>query len=118
MTLVTGYNVEVRESPVHGWGVFATEDMPEGTVVEESPLSRSSINVEYNRHTSLNNYFWMDEHDNYIFSLGLASVFNRSDNPNMKFEAFLEDNFYRFTTSREVQKDEELFIDYSKRILR
>ena len=31
--------------------------------------------------------------------------------------AFLDHNYYRFTTSRDINKGEELFIDYGKRIL-
>tara|TARA_Y100000310_G_scaffold314474_1_gene363864 strand:- start:1117 stop:1479 length:363 start_codon:yes stop_codon:yes gene_type:complete len=118
MNLVTAQDVEVRESEIHGWGVFAQVDIPKDTVVEESPLAKTGMAIEDSRHTYLNNYFWDDTQGNYIFSLGLASVFNRSDIPNLVFEAFLEEGFYRFTASRDLWEGEELFIDYTKRILR
>ena len=118
MNLVTAHNVEVRNSPVHGWGVFAKENIPEGTIVEESPLTHTTIHCENDRHRFLNDYFWSDKNNNYVLSLGLGSVFNRSDTPNVSFEAFMEDNFQRYITSNDVSKDEELFVDYSKRILR
>jgi SET domain-containing protein len=117
-SLVTAHDVEVRESEIHGWGVFAKTDIHEGIVVEESPLTRTTIHSENDRHTFLNNYFWSDEEDNYILSLGLASVFNRSNTPNLIFEAFLDEGFYRFTACRDLWEGEELFIDYTKRILR
>ena len=115
--LITSHKIEVRTSPVHGRGVFAKEDIEENVVVEESHLIDSGIKIEsiVPSHV-MNNYFWgTSDGERYLISLGLASMFNHDDNPNTKFEYIREENIYRFTTNRFINKNEELFINYSNR---
>lgn len=116
-SLITANKIEARTSPVHGRGVFAKEDIEESVVVEESHLVDSGIKIEsiVPSHV-MNNYFWSTpDGERYLISLGLASVFNQSENPNLKFEYIVNENIYRFTTIRLIEKDEELFINYAGR---
>ena len=112
--LVTSHKIEVRNSPVHGRGVFAIQDIEENVVVEESHVIDSAVKIEsvVLSHV-MNNYFWTTtDGERYLLSLGLASVFNSSHKPNLKFEYIVDENLYRFTTNRFIYRNEELFIDY------
>jgi hypothetical protein len=114
---ITAHKLEVRDSPVHGRGVFAIEDIEENVVVEESHLVDSAVRIEsVVLSHMMNNYFWATtDGERYLISLGLASVFNQSERPNLKFEYIVDENIYRFTTNRFINRDEELFIDYGGR---
>jgi len=116
-TLITSHKIEVRNSPVHGRGVFANQDIEENVVVEESHLIDSGIRIESVKPSDvMNNYFWgTTDGERYLISLGLASVFNSSHKPNLKFEYIVDENLYRFTTKRFINRNEELFIDYGDR---
>jgi len=116
-SLVTAHKLEVRDSPVHGRGVFANQDIEENVVVEESHLIDSGLKIESFAHSQvMNNYFWgTNDGERYLISLGLASVFNQSEKPNLKFEYIVDENIYRFTTTRLIHKNEELFINYGDR---
>lgn len=116
-TYITAHKLEVRDSPVHGRGVFATEDIKENVVVEESHLVETEVGPGCNKYT-LDRYFWSGlKEGTHLISLGLASVFNSSETPNLKFEYIVEENIYRFTTTRLIHKDEELFINYAERVV-
>ena len=117
VSYITAHKVEMRDSDVHGRGVFASEDIEEGTVVEESHLIETQVGPGCNKYT-LDSYFWEGQKEkSHLISLGLASVFNQSETPNTKFEYIREENIYRFTTNRFINKNEELFINYSQRII-
>ena len=109
--MITANKVEIRQSPLHGFGVFAKEDIDAGEVIEESPIFLTNIENTNKLH-NFNDYFW--SHDGkYILSFGLSSVFNNDEeNPNCVREVFLDDRFYRFTVINNVSKDEEILISY------
>lgn len=114
-TYITAHKVEMRDSDVHGRGVFAVEQIEEGVVIEESHLVQTEVGPGCNKYT-LDSYFWSGLRDNsHLISLGLSSVFNHKENPNLKFEYIVNENIYRFTTTRLIHKDEELFINYMDR---
>ncbi len=113
MNLITARNIEVRESPVHGWGVFAIEDIPKNTVIEESPVVETNIKGKDNRIAILDRYCWGDPDIGYVFTMGLGAVFNtKSNDADVLMEWYLKKRFFRYTTIKNVKKDQELFIDY------
>jgi len=118
--LVTSYKVAVRNSSIHGRGVFAKENIERDTIIEESYLVDSGLEIESVRKCNvMNNYFWSTlDGGRYLLTIGLACAFNESKNPNTKIEYIVEENIYRFTTTRYIEKDEELFINYADRIIR
>lgn len=116
MDLITGYKIVVSDSPGKGRGIFATDFIPSGTVVEESHIVDIGVPTEECRDSKMPLYFWGTE-DNmrYMVSLGLASIFNHSDFPNTKRECDTMNSIYVFTTMCDIYEGEELFIDYQDR---
>lgn len=109
--MITANKVEIRQSPLHGFGVFAKEDINAGEVIEESPIFLTDIKHASKFH-NFNDYFWSHD-EKYILSFGLSGVFNNDEeNPNCVREVFLDDRFYRFTVINNVRENEEILISY------
>jgi uncharacterized protein len=109
--------IEVRDSSVHGRGVYATELIPEGSRIIEYTGERVSWEAAPN-----------DEDDPHTFNFGLengevinpeiggndARWINHSCDPNC--EAVEEDDRIFIDAIRDIQAGEELFYDYALEI--
>ena len=107
--------IEVKQSPIHGWGVFATEDIEKGELIEECPLvflptPRGETNyclVDYT-------FVWpkSDDWTNFVVALGYGSVYNHSDTPNATWEDNLENKTFKFIATQYIKKGDEIFTYY------
>jgi uncharacterized protein len=109
--------IEVRESGVHGHGVYAMESIPKGTRIIEYTGQRVSWEAAPN-----------GDNDPHTFNFGLdsgevinpeiggndARWINHSCNPNC--EAIEEDDRIFIHALRDIQAGEELFYDYALEI--
>ena len=109
--------IEVRESAVHGCGVYAAQFIPEGTRIVEYTGQRVSWEAAPD-----------DENDPHTFNFGLengevinpeiggndARWINHCCNPNC--EAIEEDNRIFIYAMRDIEAGEELFYDYAMEI--
>jgi SET domain-containing protein len=109
--------IEVRESGVHGHGVYAMESIPRSTRIIEYTGQRVSWEGAPN-----------DENDPHTFNFGLdngevinpqiggndARWINHSCDPNC--EAIEEDDRIFIDALRDIQAGEELFYDYALEI--
>jgi SET domain-containing protein len=109
--------IEVRESAVHGRGVYAAQFIPEGTRIIEYTGQRVSWEAAPD-----------DENDPHTFNFGLengevinpevggndARWINHCCNPNC--EAIEEDNRIFIYAMRDIEASEELFYDYAMEI--
>jgi len=101
--------VFVQASTIHGLGVFAAQDIPDGQIIEKCPLLRLDIDE---KDVLLANYrFWWMEAEKrlyYVMALGYGSLYNYSNN----FNAYFHCNKETFTTTKDIKKGEEIFVDY------
>ena len=103
--------VEVRDSPIHGRGCFATTRIPPNTRVLEYTGRRISLREANDRYWNRPTVFLFGLKDGTIIDgLGIASFVNHSCDPNCKAEE--EDGRIWYRTLRGIKKDEELTIDY------
>ncbi len=113
--LVPPQKLEVKESPGKGLGVFATQDIAEGEILEDCPVK--SLGNEL----SATNVF-SDYRFNYpkgvgsklrVLTLGLGAVFNHSDNNNAYWinHPGIEQVF-RFVATRDIKSGEEVCTSY------
>lgn len=108
--------IVVRDSELHGLGVFATVDIEEGEIIELCPylvIDDDDI-AEDNR---LNDYLFSspDEEGDYLVILGSAMMYNHDDKPNAEWEIDDDDNrFVRFTALRAISVGEEITQDYGR----
>jgi SET domain-containing protein len=107
--------VYTDKSPIHGWGVFAKEDIMEGEVFEECPIL--TLPIDKGEITSLlidYRFNWPQGNDfeEQVVALGYGSLYNHSDNANSFWISDLENRTFKFISNREIKKGEEIFVWY------
>jgi len=120
--------LELRQSTVcSGIGVFTNEDIEKGSIVEECLciLEKRILirdNVEWGIPSTFAKYVYHYNKSEknilkkeYAFALGYGSIYNHSDDPNLKrgFEYKNNRLFLIFKAARDIEKDEELFHLYT-----
>ena len=111
------YNPKVYadRSPVHGWGVFAYEDIKEGEVFEECPVhplpiqkgESSSLLIDYR-------FNWPQgtEWEQQVLPWGFGCLYNHSNDANAYWISDLENQTFKFIASKDISKGEEIFVWY------
>ena len=107
--------VYADKSPIHGWGVFAKEDIIEGEVFEECPIL--TLPIEKGEVTSLlidYRFNWPQGNDwqEQVLALGYGSLYNHSNDPNAFWVSDIENRIFKFVSNREIKQGEEIFVWY------
>lgn len=121
--------ITIKESPLHGIGVFAIDDIPKKTLVEMAPVllfhnkTMQVLNdmTDPFRHTLMDYPFFWGRNGMMAFGHGFAGLYNHSsafaEAHNCQWKCFYEDikgyNALGFLTRRDVKKGEELLTSYS-----
>src|SRR4029078_13477883 len=92
--------LEVRDASHKGRGIFATKDMPAGTVIEKAPLLYLS---------DLHNHVW-DYDGRACIALGSHQLVNHDREANCTCEC--DGDFDLLIATRDIKVGEELTIDY------
>ena len=104
----------VKESELHGLGVFACIDFAIGDVIERCPylVIDDDDLQEINR---LNDYLFTspDNKDDYLCVLGCGMIYNHGVPANAEWQIDDDDNrFVRFTATSVIKTGEEILHDY------
>jgi SET domain-containing protein len=107
--------IYIDKSPVHGWGVFAKEDIEKNEVIEECPILTlpiekgevTSLLIDYRFNWPQGNNF-----EEQVVGLGYASLYNHSNSANAYWISNLEKRTFKFISSERILKGEEIFIWY------
>ena len=115
--------IGIKKSPIHGWGVFALEDIEIGDLIEECLY----VPIEtYNEGDILTHYsfpyprvFGEIKDSNkkidkiiQVIVLGYGSLYNHSLTPNIDYVTNTELGAFEFISFKKIKKGEELFIKY------
>ena len=84
-------SLEIRRSKVEGHGLFTNRDLPAGTELGITHIKDDRFQ------------------DGYIRT-PLGGVFNHSEEPNC--EAYIEEDFIKLKTIKDIEKDKELTVFY------
>jgi|TARA_R100001086_G_scaffold223147_1_gene140762 SET domain-containing protein len=119
--------VRVQHSPIHGYGVFAIEDIPAGMVIEECVVATETISAVYeyygkstiNRNSDLMLRYRfqgpMTRHGNvdfYVIPAGFAMVYNHSNDNNVIWHHDVENRLMVFKALKPIKKGEECCTNY------
>jgi SET domain-containing protein len=113
-----GVFARLQPSPIHGVGVFAIRNIPEGTYIfpdddeELVWIDKRELRRLSSEQRKLYEDFCIIKGDLYgcprsFNKLTVAWYFNESPTPNMA-----SDSAYRFFATRDIKKGEELTVDY------
>lgn len=108
--------IYVESSPVHGLGIFASEDINEGEILEVCPVidmgmkfgDVSHILIDYRFNWPQGGTPW----DKQVVSTGFGLLYNHSNTPNAAWRSNLENNTFEFYSTKNIKSGEEVFVWY------
>jgi uncharacterized protein len=106
----------IGESPNKGRGVFTSEPLSVGMVIENSPVivmgSDEKILLDQ---TLLHDYifFWGENESACCVALGYVSIYNHDYHSNAEYTMDFASSLIRITVVRPIKKGEEIFINYN-----
>ncbi len=95
-------------------GVFATEDIPKGTIIHEAPVIPCPI-IEHIliEETTLSDYVYEYGKNHTALVLGYGSLINHSYTPNTIYEINFEQHTFDYYAYRDIKAGEEILINYN-----
>ncbi|KAI8144102.1 hypothetical protein BJV82DRAFT_608304 [Fennellomyces sp. T-0311] len=110
--------LELRDHPLRGRGVFPKQRIPRNTTVEISPVLLFSPEEykEHGKYTVLDHYTYIWQGRQFALALGLGSMFNHANDPNVGYYKDFENKIIRYVTIRDIEPDEELCISYGSNL--
>lgn len=99
-------------------GVFATADITRGTLIEVAHGIRipRQEHRDHLDHTVLNHYTFSLQGGDYLLALGIGSLFNHRDPPNVDYRVDGQRDIVRFFASTDIPADTELCIYYGPKL--
>lgn len=107
--------IYVDKSPIHGWGVFASEDIEAGEVIEEVPVLTLPINKGEVTSLLIDYRFnWPQgvEWDEQVVGLGFSSLYNHSNDANAYWISDMDKKTFKFISNKKISSGDEIFIWY------
>jgi len=121
MVLIINKKIEVRKSPIHGYGVFATEDISAGEVLEECHFILFPQIKKITKDDPLCAYGFAWPHQTpatlhlntqLAIPFGTGCIYNSAEKNNAEFINDLDRKLIVFLSTRLIRKDEEICTDY------
>lgn len=106
----------IADSPQRGRGVFTSEPLAAGRVIENSPVivmgPEEKILLDQ---TLLHDYifFWGENESACCVALGYLSIYNHDYQSNAEYTMDFDSSLIRITVVRPIKKGEEIFINYN-----
>lgn len=106
----------IIDTPNMGRGVFTSEPIPPGTIVEISPVivmgPEDRILLDK---TPLHDYIfeWGEDRKQCCMAMGYVPVYNHASPSNCEYEMDYDDDTITVTAVRDIEPGEELFINYN-----
>lgn len=106
----------IAPAPGKGRGVFTSEAIPAGTVVEIAPvIIMPAADREWLDKTLLHDYIfeWGADKQHCCMALGYVPVYNHAAPANCEYEMDYEDDLIHIHTTQNIAAGEELCINYN-----
>ncbi len=110
--------IEVKDSSLHGRGVFAVATISRGAVIEVAPaVFLSGEEKELLRHSLLFNYYFLVNTGDHpaVFGFGYSAFYNHSAQANAFYTFSLKRNTISFHAYKKILAGEEITINYNGR---
>lgn len=105
--------IYVQESSVHGRGVFASDLIKKGEIIEECHVINVPQDLDYPLILRRHFFSWPKGEEGLAICLGYGSIFNGSvESPNACWETIISENKIVFFSLRDINPGEEIFTSY------
>jgi len=110
-------SLSIQDCGPKGRGVVTRTHIPPRTTIDISPILLFPTDEydQHGQHTQLDHYTYRWK-GGMALALGLGSMFNHSNKPNVGFQRDFDNKVIRYTTLREIQPNEELCISYGSNL--
>lgn len=118
-------DIEVRTSPVHGRGVFATKDIPANVCIEICPAFVFSKDLLHDWHKLMGAKHILSDHvfgrkegsGGHAIVLGYGSVYNHciENNAHFRWSKTMKEPAMEFWSVKDIKEGEEIFTRYCMR---
>jgi len=102
----------LKNTPYMGFGVFCTNDIQKGQLIEESimiPINTTDIEIGNN---NPHLFTWSDDRKTWAMGTGFAPFYNHSEKPNIVKKGDLINNKLKFIASENIFAGEEIIGKY------
>lgn len=109
-------SIYIAPSPLGGRGVFTSEDIPAGSIIEISPvIVLPAKDVAHIHATKLHDYYfiWGKKDKKCAIVLGYGSIYNHSYHPNAQYRADYNGKTLDFFALTDIKAGEEITVNYS-----
>ena len=114
-TLFSSHKIQIRRSPIHGWGVFAKFDIVVGEILEEVPFLKLPIKKGESTPLLIDYRFNFPSGGDFIYQVipvGFGCVYNHSNTPNAEWYTDTENEIFIFRAIKNIKQDSEIFVFY------
>jgi len=108
--------IYVAPSKIEGRGVYTSENIEAGTLLEICPvIVVPEKDVEAIHHTALHDYyyFWGEEQKEACIVLGFGSMFNHSTQPNAEVVPAYDNLSFNYYALTDIKAGEEILVNYN-----
>jgi len=116
--LLPSFKIYCADSKIEngGRGIFAFANIEKGEIIERCPIIViNEDEVKLLEKSELLNYYfmWGENKEKVAICLGFGSLYNHSYEPNATYEKFPEDNLIKFVAIKDIEKNEEITVNYN-----
>lgn len=108
--------IRCDKSKIDGYGVFATEKISCGEIIEQCPIISFGIKELITiKHTKILNYLFewdLNSNEKVALVLGYGPIYNHSQNANAKNHKDFKNKYMIFYAIKDIEKGEEILINY------
>ena len=118
MKLIQPKKLEVRDSSIHGYGVFATDDIKKDEIIEDCYIIKIPLKKGFLPHLFMDYKLkWKTKRGDIeqVLPLGYGCIYNHSDNYNATWRQILDKKIIQFYAVKDIKKGEEVLHWYGNK---
>lgn len=113
--------IRLGYSPLHGKGVFATDDIEPGELVERCPLKVMGFRMNYHKDPVIWSYMFTNScpceeckrhGGHFLMVMGYGQIYNHQDDNSVSMKFDLKNEVADIVALRQIKKGEEIFVNY------
>lgn len=120
MTIQPPTKIVLKESPIHGLGVFSSNKISKGETIEECPFLAFPQNKNEKVPAFSNYTFCFPRGEiwtTHALVMGYGSYYNHSEKPNVDWYTLNQSGIFVFVALDDIEEGQELFINYSNGVV-
>ena len=114
--LYQSQDIAIKESPLHGKGVFASKKFKAGAVIETAPvILLQKAERDFLQTTSLFSYYFLvaDENTSVALGLGYSSLYNHAYKANAVYSISLKEKTIQIKACKNINTGDEITLNYN-----